>query len=67
MTSTAGGVVRASTILAGLGGAGAAWLLSRERNAADHVSEVLRNHHEGDIRWLSGQQPVWASARRIER
>lgn len=49
MTTTAGGAVLGSTILAGLVGAGAAWLLGHELNAAGHVSEMPRNHLEGDI------------------
>jgi methyl-accepting chemotaxis protein len=61
MTTTAGGVVLGSAILAGLVGAGAAWLLGHELNATDHASMVLRNHLEGDMMHDALRSDVLAS------
>ena len=49
LTVKAGAVVLGSTILAGVVGGGAAWMLNQELAQANHVSKVLRNHLEGDM------------------
>ena len=49
LTVKAGAVVLGSTILAGVVGGGAAWMLNQELAHANHVSKVLRNHLEGDM------------------
>jgi methyl-accepting chemotaxis protein len=61
LTLTAGGVVLASTILAGLVGGGAAWLLNDEFAKTNHVSKVLRNHLEGDMMHDALRSDVLAS------
>lgn len=45
----AGAVVLGSTILAGVVGGGAAWMLNNELSSTSHISKVLRNHLEGDM------------------
>lgn len=45
----AGAVVLGSTILAGVVGGGAAWMLNNELSSTNHISKVLRNHLEGDM------------------
>ena len=45
----AAAVVLGSTILAGIVGGGAAWMLNNELSATNHISKVLRNHLEGDM------------------
>jgi len=61
LTAMAGGVVLGSTILAGLVGGGAAWILSGELAATSHVSKVLRNHLEGDMMHDALRSDVLAS------
>ncbi len=61
LTAKAGGVVLGSTILAGLVGGGAAWILSGELAATSHVSKVLRNHLEGDMMHDALRSDVLAS------
>ena len=61
LTAKAGGVVLGSTILAGLVGGGAAWILSGELAATSHVSKVLRNHLGGDMMHDALRSDVLAS------
>jgi methyl-accepting chemotaxis protein len=61
LTAKAGGVVLGSTILAGLVGGGAAWILNEELAATSHVSKVLRNHLEGDMMHDALRSDVLAS------
>ena len=61
LTAKAGGVVLGSTILAGLVGGGAAWILNKELAATSHVSKVLRNHLEGDMMHDALRSDVLAS------
>ncbi len=61
LTAKAGGVVLGSTILAGLVGGGAAWILNEELAATNHVSKVLRNHLEGDMMHDALRSDVLAS------
>jgi methyl-accepting chemotaxis protein len=48
-TVKAGVVVLGGTIIAGLVGGGAAWTLNEEIAATNDISQVLRNHLEGDM------------------
>jgi methyl-accepting chemotaxis protein len=61
LTVKAGGVILCSTILAGLVGGGAAWILNNELAATNHVSKVLRNHLEGDMMHDALRSDVLAS------
>jgi len=61
LTAKAGGVVLGSTILAGLVGGGAAWILNHELSETNHVSKVLRNHLEGDMMHDALRSDVLAS------
>ena len=45
----AGAFVLASTVLAGVVGGGATWMLSGSLSSTDHISKVLRNHLESDM------------------
>ncbi|MEY4782122.1 MAG: hypothetical protein RIR41_57 [Pseudomonadota bacterium] len=61
LTAKAGGVVLGSTILAGLVGGGAAWILNHELSETNHISKVLRNHLEGDMMHDALRSDVLAS------
>jgi len=61
LTARAGGVILGSTILAGLVGGGAAWILNHELAETSHVSKVLRNHLEGDMMHDALRSDVLAS------
>ncbi len=61
LTVKAGGVILCSTILAGLVGGGAAWILNKELGSTNHVSKVLRNHLEGDMMHDALRSDVLAS------
>lgn len=57
----AGGLVLASTVLAGVVGGGAAWILSGTLTRTNEIGEVLRNHLEADMMHDALRSDVLAS------